>query len=101
MTSIASINVPITVSNIWTRNSSLMSTNARISESINKISSTFYNATLSFYPLDDSTDTGEYHCTFTLVPISLYIQNTSTTANINIMVRGKSFMFHKTFYFIF
>ena len=101
MTSIASINVPITVSNIWTRDSSLISTSTRISESINKIFSTFYNATLSFYPLDDSTDTGEYHCTFTLVPRSLYIQNTSTTANITVMVRGKSFKFHKTFYIIF
>ena len=101
MTSIASIDVPMTVSNIWTRDSSLISTSTRISESINKISSTFYNATLSFYPLDDSTDTGEYHCSFTVVPISLYIQNTSTTANITVMVRGKSFKFHKTFYIVF
>ena len=100
-TFLADTNVSFTVTNKWTKNDMMIPTSTRISESINKISATYYNATLYFYPLDDSTDTGEYRCSLTVVPTSLYIQNTSTTANITVMVRGKSFKFHKAFYIIF
>ena len=89
LAAINSVSVPITVTNQWTRDNNLIATNARISESITNVSSTLYKAILRFYPLDNSTDNGEYRCSLYLNTTSLYIERSFFNATLGINIEGK------------
>ena len=56
------MNIPIKVSNEWTRNGSQI-TEDTIRDDILKNNNLAYTPSLEFYPLNALTDDGEYRCT--------------------------------------
>ena len=88
------VTIPVTVTNQWTRdgtNVPMGSSDATITEGLNMINTSYYNATLMFYPLDNVDDSGMYTCNVEVTaPNSyMYLRNTSANANTSITVIGK------------
>ena len=88
------VTIPVTVTNQWTRdgtNVPMGSSDATITEGLNMINTSYYNATLMFYPLDNADDSGMHTCNVEVTaPNSyMYLRNTSASANISITVNGK------------
>ena len=88
------VTIPVTVTNQWSRdgtNVPMGSSDATITEGLNMINTLHYNATLTFYPLDNSDDSGMYACNVEVTaPNShAYLMNTSANANTSIRVIGK------------
>ena len=87
------VNIPIKVSNEWTRNGSQI-TEDTIREDLSKIISNLtYTASLEFYPLNDLTDDGEYRCTVRVSSDEMdensYTTNITNNASTSLDVLGK------------
>ena len=90
------VTIPFTVTNQWTRNES-NDTNVpmglpddTITTELNMIDRLNYNATLTFYPLDNDDDSGVYTCNVEVTApfYYTYLRNTSASANASITVTG-------------
>ena len=88
------VTIPVTVTNQWTHdgtNVPMGSSDATITEGLNMINTSYYNATLMFYPLDNADDSGMYTCNVEVTAPNryAYLRNTSANANTSITVTGK------------
>ena len=88
------VTVPFTVTNQWTRNSTVVPmglVNDTITDELNMIDRLNYNATLSFYPLDNANDSGIYNCSVQVFapPSYQYIRIRIVHVTIRITVQGK------------
>lgn len=86
LTSTEYANVSFNVTNIWSKNGNALPNNSRIKECLTNTSSTFYDAILYFYPLHNSTDSGEYSCS--LIVSASGMENAIGTASVDITVNG-------------
>ena len=89
----SSVTIPFTVTNQWTRNDTnvpMGPSDDTITTELNIINRLNYNATLTFYPLDNDDDSGVYICNVEVTAPSFYkyLRNTSASANASITVRG-------------
>ena len=69
------VTIPFTVTNQWTRNGTVVPmglVNDTITDELNMIDRLNYNATLSFYPLDNANDSGVYICCVRIIVPSFY-----------------------------
>ena len=84
------VDIPVIVSNIWTRNRSVITENT-ITENLITNSNTSYTAILEFFPLYSLTDNGEYQCSVAVYPDVLddYAVDASSSASVSIDVLGK------------
>ena len=88
------VTIPFTVTNQWTRNDTNVpmdpSDDTTITTELNMIDRFNYNMTLTFYPLDNSDDSGIYICNIKVTAPSnyTYLRNTSASANASITVTG-------------
>ena len=89
----SSVTIPFTVTNQWTRNDAnvpMGPSDDTITAELNMINRLNYNATLTFYPLDDDDDSGVYTCNVEVTAPSnyKYLRNTSASASTSINVTG-------------
>ena len=90
----SSVTIPFTVTNQWTRNDTNVPMgppdDATITTELNMINRLNFNATLTFYPLNNDDDSGVYTCNVEVTAPSnyTYLRNTSATANSIITVAG-------------
>ena len=87
------VTIPFTVTNQWTRNDTnvpMGPSDDTITDELNMIDRLNYNATLTFYPLDNADDSGVYTCNVEVTAPSnyTYLRNTSASANAGITVAG-------------
>ena len=87
------VTIPFTVTNQWTRNDAnvpMGPSDDTITDELNMIDRLNYNATLTFYPLDNADDSGVYICNVEVTAPSnyTYLRNTSASAIASITVRG-------------
>uniref|UniRef100_A0A1X7UP85 Uncharacterized protein n=1 Tax=Amphimedon queenslandica TaxID=400682 RepID=A0A1X7UP85_AMPQE len=85
------VTIPVTITNQWRRdgtNVPMGSSDATITEDLNIINISHFNATLIFHPLDNADDSGMYTCNVEVTaPNSYtYLRNTSASANTSITV---------------
>ena len=88
------VTIPVTVTNQWTRdgtNVPMGSSDATITEGFDMINTSYYSATLMFYPLDNADDSGVYTCNVEVTaPNSFtYLRNTSANTNTSMTVISK------------
>ena len=97
------VTIPFTVTNQWTKNNAnvLMGPpDDTIMDDLIIIDRLNYNATLTFYPLDNIDDSGVYTCNVKVTAPSTYtyLRNASASANASITVTGSIttayYMFH-------
>ena len=87
------VTIPFSVTNQWTRNDTnvpMGPSDDTITDEFNMIDRLNYNATLTFYPLDNADDSGVYTCNVEVTAPSTYtyLRNTSASANASITVTG-------------
>ena len=97
------VTIPFTVTNQWTRNDTnvpMGPSDDTITDELNMIDRLNYNATLTFYPLDNADDSGVYICNVEVTAPSnyTYLRNTSASAIASITVTGNIIV---TAYYIF
>ena len=89
------MNIPMKVSNKWTRNGSQI-TEKTIKDDFLKNRNLTYTASLEFYPLNVFTDDGEYTCTVRVSSDEMdensYTTNITNSASTSLDVLGKSSM---------
>ena len=87
------VTIPFNVTNQWTRNGTVVPmglVNDTITDELNMIDELNYNATLSFYPLDNANDSGVYICNVEVfAPSYQYIRRRMVYRMINIIVHGE------------
>ena len=88
------VNIPVTVTNQWTRNDvnvPMGQSDDTITADLTMIDTLTYNATLTFYPLDNTDDSGNYTCNVHVRPTmtNSYIRSTSENNSALITVLGK------------
>jgi hypothetical protein len=84
------VTIPVRVTNQWTRDSVNVPNgdDTTITDDFMKTTNNTYEATLSFYPLDNSDDSGEYTCNVNMMTSFMYVRSTSANASTNITVEG-------------
>ena len=87
------VTIPFTVTNQWTRNDTnvpMGPSDDTITTELKMIDRLNYNASLTFYPLDNADDSGVYTCNVDVTAPSAYtyLRNTSASANASITVTG-------------
>ena len=86
------VNIPIKISNEWTRNGSQI-TEDTIREDLLKNNNLAYTASLEFYPLNGLTDDGEYRCTVRVssdeIDENSYTTSIANNASTSLDVLGK------------
>ena len=88
------VTIPFTVTNQWTRNDTnvpMGPSDDTITDELNMIDRLNYNATLTFYPLDNANHSGVYICCVQIFapPFYLYIGIRIEYVEIRIIVQGK------------
>ena len=89
------VTIPFTVTNQWTRNDTnvpMGPSDDTITDDLNMIDRLTYNATLTFYPLDNADDSGVYICCVLIIVPSFYkyIRIMIVYVEITITVQGKA-----------
>ena len=87
------VTIPFTVTNQWTRNDAnvpMGPSDDTITDELNMIDRLNYNATLTFYPLDNANHSGVYICCVRIsAPFYPYIGIRIEYVEIRIIVQGK------------
>ena len=85
------VNIPVLITNEWTRNGSQISENT-ITEDLVKFNSLNFAARLEFFPLNSLTDDGEYQCSVKVNPNVqneiVYITSIENDTSISLDVLG-------------
>ena len=84
------VDIPVNVTNQWTRNM-MDITESTITESLIQTDTNRYTATLEFYPLSATYDSGEYQCAILVTADSddNYTTNITNETSTDVVVEGE------------